>query len=143
MKKKVKELIKHPLIYGSSIVVFGSLAANFFNFLFNVFMSRSLSVPDYGVLASVISIISFPVLISNALTPMIVRFAGDYFATDKLSLVRGLYIKIVKALLLFCLVVFIAYFVLLPQLSAFFHITNYTILILTGFLVIISIVMVL
>ncbi len=143
MKKKVKELIKHPLIYGSSIVVFGSLAANFFNFLFNVFMSRSLSVADYGVLASVISLISFPVLISNALTPMIVRFAGDYFASDNFALIRGLYIKIVKALFLFCLVVFIAYFASLQQLSAFFHITDYTILIMTGFLVIISIVMVL
>src|SRR5437868_2719461 len=96
MIEKTKKLIKHPLIYGSSIVVIGNLIANFFNFLFNVFMSRNLSVAEYGVLASIISILAFPGLAAAAVQPMVVRFAGNYFASSKLEMVRGLYIKIVK-----------------------------------------------
>ena len=60
MKKKALEIIKHPLVYGSSIVVIGGLVANFFHFLFNLFMSRNLSVADYGTLASIVSLIGFP-----------------------------------------------------------------------------------
>src|SRR5436305_12878354 len=96
MKAKIQKLLKHPLIYGSTIIALGSLAANFFNFLYNLFMSRNLTVEDYGTLASLISLLSLPVLISNAISPTIVKFAGNYFATQKYGLLRGLYIKILK-----------------------------------------------
>ena len=75
MKEKAKALIKHPLIYGSGIVVIGNLFANFFNFLFNLFMSRNLSVSDYGVLASIVALIAFPSLAVGAINPMVIHFA--------------------------------------------------------------------
>jgi O-antigen/teichoic acid export membrane protein len=128
MRNKVKQLIKHPLIYGSAIVVVGGLVANFFNFLFNLFMSRSLSVPDYGILASVMSLIGFPMLVGTAIMPVVVRFAGDYFATDNFPLLRGLYIKIKKILSLIAIIIFVGFLVLIPSIGSFFHIDDKNIL---------------
>ena len=89
MRERAKQLIKHPLIYGSSIVVIGNLVANFFNFLFNIFMNKHLSVADYGVLLSIMSLIAFPALIGTAIIPVVVRFAGSYFAKNNFSLLRA------------------------------------------------------
>jgi len=133
MKQAAKKLIKHPLIYGSSIVVFGGILANFFNFLFNLFMSRSLSITDYGTLATIISLITFPSLIVTAVNPVIIRFAGDYFAKNDNMLLRGLYNKFFKLLLMIGIIVFVGSIVFLRQIAYFFHISNYLILVLAGF----------
>lgn len=139
MRNKVKQFFKHPLIYGSAIVVLGNLFANFFNFLFNLFMSRSLTVAEYGVLASVMSIIAFPALVGGAIVPVVVRFAGDYFATQKYPLLRGLYIKIKKLLLLIAGVFFILFLLFTPQIGQFFHIEDKNILYMTNVIIFIAV----
>jgi len=131
----LKTHARHPLIYGSSILVLGGLVANFFNFLFNLFMSRNLIVSDYGTLASIVSLIGFPTLILAALTPLVVNFAGDYFAKNQLAQIRGFYIKILKFLFLVGILFFIVFIFLLPNISTFFHIENKNILILAGFMI--------
>lgn len=133
MKQTAKKLIKHPLIYGSSIVVFGGILSNFFNFLFNLFMSRSLSITDYGTLATIISLITFPALIVTAVNPVIIRFAGDYFAKNNNTLLHGLYNKFFKLLLIIGIIVFVSSVVFLKQIAYFFHISNYPILVLAAF----------
>lgn len=128
MKQKVKKVFKHPMIYGSSIVVSGGLLANFFNFLYNLFMSRTLSISDYGTLASVTSLITFPILLVSAVNPVIIRFAGDYFAKGELMLLKGLYVKFFKFLIISATIIFLLSLLFIAQISHFFHITNYFIL---------------
>lgn len=132
MRQHAKKALKNPLIYGSVIVVFGSLLANFFNFLFNLFMSRSLSVTDYGTLASILSLISFPALLANAVNPVVIRFAGDYFVRGELDLVRGLYIKFIKFFLFIGIALLVIYFLNINNISNFFHINNTTVLTFAG-----------
>src|SRR5882724_2602955 len=138
MKYKAKQFLNHPLVYGSSIVILGNLFANFFNFLFNLFMSRNLSVAEYGVLASVIAFIGFPNLAVGAVIPLIVHFAGNYFATGKLAMIRGLYLQMIKFLLLIGLVISFLFLIFIPQFSAFFHINDIGILLLTDFMIFIT-----
>ena len=138
MKQQAKRLIKHPLIYGSTILVVGGVFANFFNFLFNLFMSRTLSVTDYGILASIISLITFPTLIVTAMNPVVVRFAGDYFAKGDQMLLGGLYKKFFNILLIIGTVIFLLFLFLLSQISQFFHIKNYLLLFLTDIIVFLS-----
>jgi O-antigen/teichoic acid export membrane protein len=138
MKQEAKKVLKHPLIYGSSIVVTGGLLANFFNFLYNLFMSRSLSVTDYGTLASIISLITFPTLIVTAVNPVIIRFAGDYFAKNDQMRLKGLYTKFFIFLLIIGILIFIFFLFFLPQIANFFHISNYFILILADIIIFIS-----
>ncbi|HUQ85175.1 MAG TPA: oligosaccharide flippase family protein [Candidatus Limnocylindrales bacterium] len=138
MKQKAKEIIKHPLIYGSGIVVIGGMAANFFNFLFNLFMSRNLPVEDYGTLASIISLITFPSLIVSAVTPLIINFSGNYFAHGKLDMIRGLYLKISKFLLIIGILFFFSFLINISTISKFFHIENLSILIITDFMILLA-----
>lgn len=138
MNQQVNKLLNHPLIKGSAIIVLGTLAANFFNFLYNLFMSRNLSIEDYGTLASLVSLISLPILISNAITPTVVKFAGSYFATKKFELLRGFYIKIAKLYLYICLSIAVIFLVFLQQISNFFHITDLNILIITIFIIVVA-----
>lgn len=140
MRQKAKKLIKHPLIFGSGILVIGGLIANSFNFLFNLFMSRSLSVSEYGVLASVMSLIVFPSLVSGAIYPVVVRFAGDYFAKKNFALLRGLYIQIMKLLLIIGVSVFFLFLVLTPMIGNFFHIEDKNILFMTDIIIFISLI---
>lgn len=138
MKQHAKNLIKHPLIFGSGILVFGNLLANFFNFLFNLFISRSLTVAEYGIFASVMSIIAFPVLIGSAINPVVVRFAGDYFAKKNFALLRGLYLQIKKLLLFIGIIVFLIFLFFIPALGSFFHIADKTILFITDVIIFIA-----
>ncbi len=138
MKQAAKKLIKHPLIRGSTIVVLGGLLANFFNFLFTIFMIRALSVTDYGILASIISLVTFPALIVTAVNPVIVRFAGEYFANDDVLLLRGLYNKFFIFLFAVGIFIFLLFLVGLSQIEQFFHITNPIIFIFADIFILIS-----
>jgi O-antigen/teichoic acid export membrane protein len=140
MKQKAISFIKHPLIFGSSILVLGNLFANFFNFLFNLFVSRSLTVSEYGIFASVMSLIAFPVLIGNAINPLVVRFAGDYFATKKFALLRGLYLQIKKLMLFVSIFIFIVFLIFIPAISNFFHIADSRILFITDFIIFVALI---
>lgn len=135
MKQNILNIIKHPLIYGSGVVVLGGLFANSFNFLFNLFMSRNLSIVDYGTLASITSLITFPALIAGAVAPLIINFSGNFFVHGKLDMIRGLYLKIFKFLVLFGLLVFAVFLINIPSISNFFHIENKLILIITDFII--------
>jgi O-antigen/teichoic acid export membrane protein len=138
MKQKIKQALKHPLIYGSSIVVIGNLIANFFNLLFNTFMLGHLHPADYGILASLIAIIGFPLLIAAGLTPMMVRFAGTYFAKGDIPLLRGFYLKMKKMFFMIALVIFVLYFIFIENISQFFHINNIFILSITNLTIFIA-----
>lgn len=140
MKKKAIQLLKHPLIFGSGILVIGSLLANFFNFIFNLFMSRSLTVSEYGVLASVMSLIVFPSLVSSAIIPIVVRFAGDYFAKGNYPLLRGLYIKIFKPILVLAIAAFLIFLLFLSDINTFFHIDDTNVLLMTNVIIFLSII---
>lgn len=140
MKDRIVKAAKHPLIYGSSIVVIGNLLANFFNFLFNIYMTRNLSNADYGVLASIISVISFPALIAAASIPLVINFAGGYFAKGNLDMARGFYYKIMKFFFIVGLVIFILFLLFIPTLSDFLHIHDVPLLIMTSFIIFVGMI---
>lgn len=140
MKTRAKKLLKNPLIYGSSIVVFGSLFSNFFNFLFNLFMTRNLSNADYGILASTISLISLPALMAAAVVPVVVQFAGNYFAQNKIDLVRGFYYQIKKYFIIIAFSIFLIMMVFIPFISSFLHIEDTSLLVMTAIIVFIGII---
>ena len=143
MQKNIKKLFKHPLIYGGSIVIIGNLIANFFNFLFNIFMNRALSVEDFGILASIIAIITLPGLAIGAIVPLVIHFSGKHFVKGELGIVKGFYSKIIKFLFISGIVFCILFFIFIPQVGDFFHIKNFSLLILTDIIIFVGFVTVL
>lgn len=132
MRKKIRQVMEHPLISGSIIVFLGSLLANIFNFLFNIFMSRNLTFSDYGALASLISIITLFGFSAAGIVPTIVRFAGSYFAKGEVALVRGLFLRMNKTLFLVGAVIFAIFVLYSHNIGEFFKISDEFLIILVG-----------
>lgn len=138
MKNMLKQLIVHPLIRGSFVLVIGTNAANIFNYLFNLFMSRNLSVSDYGVLASIIALIGLPGYVMTAVVPTVIKFAGEYIGRKRLDLARGLFVKLYKGVLLIIILLFTGYLIFINQIAGFFKIENISLLIISIFIVVFS-----
>ncbi len=136
MIKKTKNVflkfLSHELIAGAGLIFAASLLGSVFNFFFNLFMSRSLSVSNYGVLASLISIITLFMIIAGALIPTIVRFAGSYFAKGEFHMVRGLFLKVISLSFPIGVFVFFIFLIFWQGIGQFFSIDDRNLIILVG-----------
>lgn len=124
MRKRINQIIKNPLISGSAVVFFGTFFGNIFNFLFNVFMSRSLSVSDYGIFASLVSIILLCALVSESFLPTVVHFSASYFAKEEIGKVRALFWKLTKLLLFSGVIIVLVFYFFNNIVGNFFKIYN-------------------
>ncbi|HEX8965627.1 MAG TPA: oligosaccharide flippase family protein [Patescibacteria group bacterium] len=140
MKKHIQTIIKHPLISNSAIIVGGGLLANLFNFFFNLFMSRNLSVANYGTLASIVSMLSLFILLTESFMPTIVHFSAGYFANKEFSLVRGVFFKFTKITLVLGLLLLVLIIIFAKQIGSFFNIHEVNIIYLASFIVFLSFV---
>lgn len=128
----IRRFSTHELISGAGVIFVSSLLGSFLNFLYNLFMSRNLSVSDYGVLASLISLMTLFALPAGAVIPSIIRFAGSYFAKGNLNMVRGLYFKVIKPLFILGIFVFMIFLVFTREIGQFFNINNKSLIIIAG-----------
>lgn len=139
MKNKIKKIIKHPLILGSTIVLVGSFVANIFLYIFNLVMGRLLAVSDYGLLTTLISLVALFGIIPSSFTSIFARFAARYNANkDKegylaLLFSGGKFIVILSGIIFFILMLF------LPLIASFLHIANILLLVLIFILIAVSI----
>lgn len=134
MKKRIKQVFGHPLISGSIVVFLGSIFTSFLNFIFNLYMTRNLSISDYGAFASLISLITLFGLIGGAFTPTFVTFAGDYFAKKKYDNIRGLFYKIGSLSFFIGLFIFIGFSIFSNVIGKFFNIQEVYLIPLAGFI---------
>lgn len=135
MRKRIQEAIKHPLIAGSGIIFIGTFLGNILNFLFNVYMGRTLSTSDYGILSAIVSILTLFGLAAGALVPTIVHFSGTYFADKKLDLVRGLFMRMSNIAFLIGLFSTGIFVIFSKAIGEFFHLRSPELIILTGVIV--------
>lgn len=135
MKDKVIEFTKHPLISLSVVIVLGSLVSSFFSFLFNLFMSRNLSVADYGTLTSLVSLITLATMPAGAILPTIVHFSAKYFAHNDEAMAYGLFYKVGKLALGIGLLFLLIFIFGSTHIASFFKITDSSLLILPGLVV--------
>lgn len=135
MKNTLKKIATHPLISGSLIIFSGTLFANVFNFLFNLFLSRNLSVSDYGILASLVSLILLCALIADSLAPTIVSFAGSYFAKQEHDKISDFFLQITKISFLAGGIVLVVLILFTKAIGDFFNIKDNSLIILVGVIV--------
>ena len=136
--------IKNPLISGSFIIFFGSTFANFLNFIFNIFISRNLSVQDYGTVASLMVIVNLFGISASAITPTIVSFTSEGFLKNDLNHVKGVYLSVLKPLLFFSALILLGFIFLNSLISEFLNISDgKSLIILTGLIIFLGYVSVL
>ncbi|MDP2638345.1 MAG: oligosaccharide flippase family protein [Candidatus Levybacteria bacterium] len=130
MRKKISRVINHPLISGSAIVFGGTMFANVLHFAFNLFMSRTLSVSEYGTLASLISVILLFALIADSFIPTVVHFSSLYFVKKEFGIVSSIFFQVSR--FSFFIGIFIVGLFLFFQgfISDFFKINNTSLILL-------------
>ncbi len=138
MKKIIHSVVQNPLISGSAIIFLGSNLSNVFNFLFNLYMSKTLIPRDYGTLISLVSIITLVTFPAGAVTPTIVRFAGVYFANKDYDNLRGLFWKLTKAYSFIGLTLLFIFLLFTNQIGEFFHIQNIALIRFSAFMILIG-----
>jgi len=133
-----KQFLKQELVKGSIYIFIGTMFANIFNFLFNLFMSRNLRVEDYGILTSIISLIGLVVTPVGAIIPTVVNFAGSRFAKEEYEQVRLFFLKIIKPIILVGVILLFCFIIFTKTIGDFFHIKDQSLIVITGIIVLLS-----
>lgn len=117
-------LIKHELITGTFLVFVGSMIGNVFAFLLNLFLARNLSYSDYGIYASLLSVITLALIPAGSINTIILRFSSNYLSKGELDKLKSFYKKIGKFLLLLSLGIFLVFAILSPLVRDYLHLDN-------------------
>lgn len=135
MRRRIRQVVTHPLVSGSFVLFGGGLFANFFNFLFNLLMIRFLPVAEYGILAIFISLILIFSYASDSLSPTIVHFAGAHFIKREYSAVRSLFIQFNKIILIIGALICFGIVIASPIIANFLRIHDVKLVVLLGIIV--------
>lgn len=138
MKKTIQTIIDHPLFSGSTIMIVGSTAVSFLNYLFHLVLGRMLGPANYGEFAAVISLIVLLGIIPGSLNMVVIKHIS--IAKDEIevaSLIHWFKTKILLASLIFSLIILLAspaissflkidkgYYLILVAISFFFSIQS-------------------
>ena len=125
--KLIKKL-DSPLIKGSIILVISFGLFNFINFLFQFFMARMLSIEEYGILASIFSIIYIFSVFTDSIQNVMVKYSAIEETDGRL---KNIFKRFVRRLRPISLVIFIGYLIVALFLSPILKI-DYSLLALTG-----------
>lgn len=124
LKSLIIQTIRHELISGSFYVFIGVTASSFFAFLLNIYIARNLSYSDYGIFASIMSLITLLAIPSASISAVIVRFATLFFSKNEDAKAGAFYIKSFKYLLIFNFFLSIAFIAFFPLISDFLKIND-------------------
>lgn len=105
-------------------MMIGSLTAGFGNYLYHLLMGRMLGPVDYGVLASLISLLYLLGIPVGTLNLVIVKFVSKLKGERKLGAVTVLFRLIRQKLLVYGLVGLLLFSVLTPLLATFLHLDS-------------------
>jgi O-antigen/teichoic acid export membrane protein len=128
----ITKLLKHELISGTFYIFLGSMVANVMAFLLNLFFARNLSLADYGIFASLLSIITLAVIIGNSITTIIVKFAATFYTNNDNAKLKNFYKKSAWLVAGFSIFIFLFFTLTSPLLSNFLHLDNNYYLVLVG-----------
>lgn len=127
-----KKLIADKLLFNSAVIFAFMMVGNFFNYLFQIAMSRSLSVSNYGTLNSLLSLLAITAIPSGALTAFSAKNISENLAGGHVHGVKKFIERtLVRTFLYDCL--FLAIFIAcIPFLMKFMKIDSYFYYIIIG-----------
>jgi len=127
-----KKFIMHELVTGSFYIFLGSMAANIFAFLLNLFLARNLSYADYAIFSSLLSVIIIASVPANSLNTIIVKFATGYYAKNQTEKLKLLYLKFLKFILGVSIFICLLFVSLSIPISNFLRLDNLWYVVLVG-----------
>ncbi len=121
MNKKIFNFLRHPLFSGSAIMIGGSMAVNVINYAYHLVVGRMLGPVNYGVLASLFSILYIVAIVPTSTSVAVVKFISSA-ETDKSA--GRIYFAINKLVLIIAFILAIALLFVSPFIASFLHINN-------------------
>ena len=142
MRRKINNLISHPLISGSTIIFIGSFLANLQNWFFNLFIGgrHLLSVSDYGVYSSLISFVGLFGIFSSSFISIFAKFTATYSAkSDSKTNINLLVRNGARIVVVFGIAVFMILMILSFPIASFLKLDDLKLLFLIFFIIVFSI----
>jgi len=131
MLKRLSELRKDELVNGSIILFFTLLLFNFLNYVFQISMAKMLGPADFGIMASLMSIIYIFGIFAESVQTVSSKYTSRFNAKKEDGQIKDLLIRFSKKGFLFATLFFIFFVILSFPLSNFLRI-NFWLLFLTG-----------
>lgn len=135
-KFSIFNLMAHPLFAGSFIMIFGSNAVNFLNYIYHLVMGRLLGPSSYGELAALFSLTGLLGIIPGSLSLVIIKYISSSKTDKDVEDIIGWFNKkiFLSSILLFSFIVILSSYI-----SSFLNIQNHLLVILTGAVFVFSI----
>jgi len=133
--------VKKSLVEHAGLLLAATLVAGVTNYLFHIFMSRSLGPQDYGVLFSLLSlfmILAFPL---STVQMVMTKYVAVYKGQENFSQIRFLFNDFFKKLGVVGLVLFIVFLFFSGPISQYLQISTKTPVILIGLFALFSFLM--
>lgn len=132
----ITRLIRHELITGSFYLFLGGMVGNVFAFLLNLFLARNLSYVDYGIFASLLSLITLTAIPANSINAIVVKFVTAYYSKNQFDKAAAFYIHFLKLISLLSLFLIILFSVFSPLISNYLHLENLFYVVAAGIVVV-------
>lgn len=120
----IRSLARSGVATGGSLIA-AAIIANFLNFLYNAYLSRKLSVEDFGLISLVSSFLYLSVIPTSSLTKTVTHKAAYLLGKYEIA-VKDFWAKIRKRVAIIGLATSIIWLVLTPFLAPFFKSDSYT-----------------
>lgn len=128
MKEKIltigKNVLSHELISGSFYLFVGGTIANFLAFLYTVFLARALAPVDYGIYVSLLSIVTLLGVPIQSLSPIVVKFATEYFVRGERQKEAKLYLRMTQFVVVVSLLIFLIFLAFSGTIGSFLQIKD-------------------
>lgn len=131
--QRVIRLRTNPLVTGSFLMMGSGLIVNFLNYIYNVFIVRLLGPADYGVFASLVSLLTIISVPAAALTTTIAKFASNYKGEGHFGKIAKLLQTLLLSLGLAALLVSLSFTVFSKSIAAYLRLTDVAPVVLVGF----------
>src|ERR1035437_2786774 len=137
------KIIKHELISNSVYIFIASMVGNVLAFFLNLFLARSLSYVDYGIFASLMSVIVLASIPAASINTLLIRFASEYYSKGQIDHLKDFYKKVLKFIFAFSILVLLAFIIFSPLITAFLHLDNFWYVIVAGLCVVMGYIQIL
>jgi len=112
------------LFRASAVLWIGMMAANVSNYVFHLLMGRFLGPINYGVLASLFSVLYYLLVPLATITTIVMKYTAEYDAESMPGKIYSLFIRLTKILLPVGIILFVLLAAASPLISRFLKIDS-------------------
>lgn len=124
LKEFIVRLTGSGMVKSAAVLWIGMMAANISNYLFHLLMGRFLGPVNYGVLASLVSVLYIILVPQTTIQTVSAKFTAEALADGDFGRMRSLAVQLNQRLLLAGLILFAGGLLISGQVSSFLNIPS-------------------